>query len=60
MGSGVYIHAERLLAKAGGSNCKPRGIPALAMERKQNGGGPSPYMALLWPWRMAYRTEIAS
>jgi hypothetical protein len=25
-GGGVYIHAERLLAKAGGSNCKGRGI----------------------------------
>ena len=27
------IHAERHLAKAGGSNCKLRGIPTLAMER---------------------------
>ena len=23
---GMYLHAERLLAKAGGSNCKGRGI----------------------------------
>ena len=23
---GMYLHAERLLAKAGGSNCKERGI----------------------------------
>jgi len=29
----VYIHAERLLAKVGGSNCKPRGLPTLAMQR---------------------------
>ena len=27
------IHAERHLAKAGGSNCKLRGIPTLATER---------------------------
>jgi hypothetical protein len=30
---GMYLHAERHLAKAGGSNCKPRGIPILAIER---------------------------
>jgi hypothetical protein len=24
---GMYLHAERLLAKVGGSKCKPRGIP---------------------------------
>jgi hypothetical protein len=29
----MYIHAERLLAKVGGSNCKPRGLPTLAMQR---------------------------
>jgi hypothetical protein len=28
-GGGLYIHAERLLAKAGGSKCKLRGIPTL-------------------------------
>src|ERR1700739_1473629 len=27
------IHAERPLAKEGGSNCKLRGLPTLAMER---------------------------
>src|ERR1700677_232331 len=32
-GRGVYIHAERLLAKVGGSNCKPRGLPTLVMQR---------------------------
>ena len=26
-GGGVYIHAERLLAKAGGSKCKVEGYP---------------------------------
>ena len=31
---GMYLHAERLLAKAGGSNCKPRGIPTLATRAK--------------------------
>jgi hypothetical protein len=36
---GMHLHAERHLAKAGGSNCKPRGIPILAMERKRNGKG---------------------
>jgi hypothetical protein len=37
--SGRYIHAERLLAKVGGSNCKPRGIPTLATgaQRKWKG-----------------------
>ena len=37
--SGMYLHAERLLAKVGGSNCKPRGIPTLATgaQRKWNG-----------------------
>ena len=29
----MYIHAERLLAKVGGSKCKPRGLPTLAMQR---------------------------
>ena len=33
-GGGVYIHAERLLAKAGGSKRKGRGIPTLETERK--------------------------
>jgi hypothetical protein len=28
-----HVHAERHLAKAGGSNCKLRGIPTLATER---------------------------
>jgi len=34
-----HVHAERLLAKVGGSNCKPRGIPTLATgaERKWKG-----------------------
>jgi len=40
----MYLHAERLLAKAGGSNCKPRGIPTLAtkrsgVERAERSGG---------------------
>jgi hypothetical protein len=36
---GMYLHAERLLAKVGGSNCKPRGIPTLATgaQRKWKG-----------------------
>ncbi len=29
----MYIHAERLLAKAGGSKCKLRGIPTLGTEQ---------------------------
>jgi hypothetical protein len=38
------IHAERHLAKAGGSNCKLRGIPTLAteqggVERAERSGG---------------------
>jgi hypothetical protein len=39
------LHAERHLAKAGGSNCKPRGIPTLAtrataeVERAERSGG---------------------
>jgi hypothetical protein len=36
---GMYLHAERLLAKAGGSNCKPRGIPTLATKRSESGKG---------------------
>jgi len=35
----MYLHAERLLAKAGGSNCKPRGIPTLATKRSESGKG---------------------
>jgi hypothetical protein len=39
-----HVHAERHLAKAGGSNCKLRGIPTLVMEQggveraKRSGG----------------------
>ena len=37
---GMYLHAERLLAKAGGSNCKPRGIPTLERSgRAERSGG---------------------
>src|ERR1700749_4357218 len=38
-GGGVCIHAERLLAKAGGSNCKERGIshPCNGAQREWKG-----------------------
>jgi hypothetical protein len=39
--SGRYIHAERLLAKVGGSNCKPRGIPTLATRAQRKWKGRS-------------------
>jgi len=36
---GVYIHAERLLAKAVGSKCKGKGISTLGTKRSGSGKG---------------------
>src|SRR6266851_5513853 len=51
---GMYLHAERLLAKAGGSNCKGRGIShpwneAIArVERAERSGGLHKRSAEAW------------
>jgi hypothetical protein len=50
----VYIHAERLLAKAGGSNCKGRGIShpwneaTAGVERAERSGGLHERSAEAW------------
>ena len=36
-----HVHAERLLAKVGGSNCKPWGIPTLATRAQRKWKGRS-------------------
>ena len=52
-GGGVCIHAERLLAKAGGSNCKERGIShlersAAGVERAEQSAGLHKRSAEAW------------
>ena len=38
---GMYLHAERLLAKAGVARCKGRGLPTLGVEPKAERKGRS-------------------
>jgi hypothetical protein len=38
---GMYLHAERLLAKAGGSKVQGRGLPTLAVEPRAKRKGQS-------------------